>query len=115
MHERLAAERRLLTGPASHVDARIPGPADERVLAQMMDELREGHAAPLRIGERAADLAVAERLPLHSHGRESPGRIARNAGPRVGVAVTGVAPQRRRSVAIGPAHNIHDVTVTIVV
>src|SRR5690348_2772117 len=92
-------ERARLLLRARHrrtAEARLPRPADQRVLADVVDQLFDFAAAIAgRVLDLGADLGERLAFPTHLPWREVPFRVARYAARlEIGVAVTGLAPHR---------------------
>src|SRR5262249_17842256 len=98
---------RLRAGHGRAAEAGLPGPADERVLADMVDQLFDLAAAIARgIPDLLADLADRLALPGHLARGEVPCGMARNAARfEIGVLVARVTAHRLQAMAVGAARD----------
>src|ERR1700751_8734 len=75
------ARLRLHAGRGLAVSSRSPGPADQRILAHVMDDVFEGAAAIAgRIFDLLTNLRQRLALPTHLMRRQTPAWIARHSG-----------------------------------
>jgi len=100
-------ESRLRSGHGRPGSSGRPGPADKRVLSEMVKQSRHVAAAVTRtVLDLLADLAQGAALPRHGSRRQVPFGMTRNMRRlEVARAVARIAWQRRRSVPIGPPHH----------
>src|ERR1700751_4814783 len=96
------ARLRLHAGRGLAVSSRSPGPADQRILAHVMDDVFEGAAAIAgRIFDLLTNLRQRLALPTHLMRRQTPAWIARHSGAfEIGRLVADLATHRRKSKAV---------------
>jgi hypothetical protein len=96
------ARLRLRAGRGLAVSSRSPGPADQRILAHVMDDVFEGAAAIAgRIFDLLTNLRRRLALPTHLMRRQTPAWIARHSGAfEIGRLVADLATHRRKSKAV---------------
>src|SRR4029453_11714280 len=88
-------------------EARRPGPADERVIANVMDEIR-GRAAAIarRVLDLNADGVKRFAVQAHLEGGKMPFGVARDpAGVEIGALVADRATKALETEAVGPARD----------